>query len=271
MAKLKDLIMDGKIETVFTPLLAHFPQAIRYLSEEMLDEVWEEVKSHVESRGSCNTNQARDEIINDLLGKDHVELASEIDSDPFKTLIRTILSARSRDEQTIKVSNHLFEYYDTAEKLAKAPEDHVKEIIKPIGFYNVKSQHIINAAVQLLEDHDGKVPDTMEELVALPGVGLKVAGCVLVYAFDKPAIPVDTHVHRIVNRWGLVETKNAEKTNKFLREIFPRKWWKVINDLMVRFGKKICRPIGPKCTECPLESCCPKIIIVKPKKTKRKK
>lgn len=237
----------------------------------MLDDVWEGVKDYIESKGLCNTNQARDDIICELLEKDHVELASEIDSDPFKTLIRTILSARSRDDQTIKVSNHLFEYYDTAEKLANAPDEHVKEIIKPIGFYNAKTKYIKDAAAALLENHDGKVPDTMEELVALPGVGLKVAGCVLVYAFNKPAIPVDTHVHRIVNRWGLVETKDAEKTNKLLKEILPKKWWKVINDLLVRFGKDICRPIGPKCGECPLEAFCPKIIIIKPKKTKKKK
>lgn len=271
MANLKDLIMEGEIKTVFTPLLAHFPQAIRYLSQDMLDDTWDLIKEHVEAKGLCNTDQDRDGIICALLEKDHVELASEIDNDPFKTLIRTILSARSRDDQTIRVSNHLFEYYDTAEKLANAPDDHVKEIIRPIGFYNSKTKYIKNAAATLLEKHGGKVPDTMEELVDLPGVGLKVAGCVLVYAFNKPAIPVDTHVHRIVNRWGLVKTKNAEKTNGLLKEILPKKWWKVINDLLVRFGKDICRPIGPKCEECPLESLCPKIITKKPKKTKKKK
>jgi endonuclease-3 len=189
-----------------------------------------------------------------------VELASEIDRDPFKTLIRTILSARTKDEQTIKISNILFEEFDTPEKLARADPERVKEIIRPIGFYNTKTKYIINTSKKLLKDHDGEVPEDYKDLIDLPGVGSKVAKCVLVYAFGIPAIPVDTHVHRITNRWGLVETKTPKKTNEALMDLLPKGWWILVNDLLIRFGKDLCKPINPRCDECPLADWCPKIM-----------
>jgi endonuclease-3 len=226
----------------------------------LLDRVWPIVKPLLESRG-VDTSQHRDALIQDLMKEDPVELASEVDSDPFKTLIRTILSARSKDEQTIKVSDALFKHYDTAEKLVAAPPEKVEEIIKPIGFYRAKTRSIQGAARMLLDQYDGKVPGKYEELLELPGVGPKVANCVLVYAFGVPAIPVDTHVHRIVNRWGLVETTDPEKTCDQLMEVLPREWWLVINDLLIRFGKEICKPITPLCDKCPLDAVCPKIVV----------
>ncbi|HME52785.1 MAG TPA: endonuclease III [Candidatus Lokiarchaeia archaeon] len=268
MPVIKDLIAAGDLNAVFVPLLPLFPQAMRYVTGDLLDRTWPEIKVLLESRG-VNTSKDRATIIKELMVEDPVELASEIDDDPFRTLIRTILSARSKDEQTIKVSNELFKKYDTVEKLANAPVDDVEYIIKPIGFYKNKTKNIIESARIVLNDHGGKVPDTFDALMELPGVGMKVANCVLVYAYGIPAIPVDTHVQRIVNRWGLVETTDPNKTTKLLEAILPRDWWLLVNDLLIRFGKEICKPITPRCPECPLNDICPKIIIVK-EKTKKK-
>ncbi len=260
MVRIKELIARGELEAVFVPLLPPFPQAFEYIKGELLDRVWPAVKSLLEAIG-VDTNRNRDALIRDLMKEDPVELASELDSDPFRTLIRTILSARSKDEQTIKVSEALFKHYDTAEKLAAAPPERVEEIIKPIGFYRAKTKSIQGAARMLIERFGGKVPDRYKDLLELPGVGPKVANCVLVYAFGIPAIPVDTHVHRIVNRWGLVETTDPEKTCDQLMEILPREWWLVVNDLLVRFGKEICKPITPLCGKCPLDAICPKVVV----------
>ncbi|MHA1698356.1 MAG: endonuclease III domain-containing protein [Promethearchaeota archaeon] len=257
MQSIKNLISAGKIETIFAPLLAMFPQSMNYLNKEQLLKSWKDIKSYLEKYHQTKTQGLTidnwQSIIADI---NKIQLVSQLDQDPFKVLIRTILSARSKDNQTIKVSKHLFEYYDTPENLANAPEDHVREILKPIGFYNSKTKYIINTARHIVEKYDGKVPDTMDALMKLPGVGLKVAGCVMVYAFGKPEIPVDTHVHRIVNRWGLVKTKTPEKTMVELKKLLPKDWWTVVNDLLVRFGKTICKPIKPECSNCPLNQCC---------------
>ncbi|NMC05472.1 MAG: endonuclease III [Candidatus Lokiarchaeota archaeon] len=266
MPTIKALISQGHIEKVLVPLLPFFPQAFTYVKGDLLDKIWPVVKPLIEKKG-FDTRRERDALLHDLMIEDPVELASEIDSDPFKTLIRTILSARSKDEQTIKVSDALFKHYDTAEALAAAPPEKVEEIIKPIGFYRAKTRSIQGAARMLIDKFGGEVPGKYKDLIELPGVGPKVANCVLVYAFNTPAIPVDTHVHRIVNRWGLVETTDPEKTCDQLMEILPREWWLVVNDLLIRFGKEICKPITPSCNICPLDELCPKIIVQnKPKK-----
>ncbi len=266
MPTIKELISQGHLEKVFVPLLPLVPQAFAYVKGELLDKVWPIVKPMIEKKG-FDTKRDRDALLHDLMKEDPVELASEVDNDPFKTLIRTILSARSKDEQTIKVSNELFKHYDTAETLVAAPPEKVEEIIKPIGFYRAKTRSIQGAARMLIDQFGGKVPSKYEDLIELPGVGPKVANCVLVYAFNTPAIPVDTHVHRIVNRWGLVETTDPEKTCDQLMEILPREWWLVVNDLLIRFGKEICKPITPQCDQCPLNAICPKIVVKnKPRK-----
>ncbi len=176
--------------------------------------------------------------------------------EPFKVLISTILSARARDEVTEVIAEKLFEKYPTAQKLANADAKEVKKIIKRIGFYNAKTKNIINSAKMLLEKFDGKVPDTMEQLIELPGVGRKVANCVLVYSFQKDAIPVDTHVHRISNRLGWVKTKMPEDTEQALEKLVPRKHWQLINDTFVAHGKTICAPISPFCSKCPIYKYC---------------
>ena len=178
------------------------------------------------------------------------------DHDPYKVLIRTILSQRTRDENTDQATENLFNKYKDIYEVVDAPIDDIKELIKPAGFYNVKAARIQEVSQILIDEYGGEVPDTLEELVKLPGVGRKTANCVLVFAFDLPAIPVDTHVHRISNRLGLVDTKEPEETEVELSKIAPKELWVKLNDLMVQFGQNICKPIGPQCEICPCTEIC---------------
>jgi len=175
---------------------------------------------------------------------------------PFSILIGTILSARTKDESTTKVVKVLFSKYKNAKELANAKLKDVEKIIKPIGFYHVKAKRIIDVAQIVDSKYGGEVPDNLEKLVDLPGVGRKTANCVLVYAFDKPAIPVDIHVHRISNRLGLVETKTPEETEFELMKKIPKKFWLEINDMFVMYGQNICKPISPMCNVCKIKKNC---------------
>ncbi len=132
----------------------------------------------------------------------------------------------------------------------------VRELIRPAGFYNMKAKSVIKVSKQLVAEFGGEVPSDVDDLMSLPSVGRKTANCVLVYGFDKPAIPVDTHVHRIANRLGLVETKTPEETEAKLVETVPRRYWLELNELFVRFGQTTCKPVGPKCGECTLRARC---------------
>ncbi len=175
---------------------------------------------------------------------------------PFSILIGTILSARTKDENTAKVVKKLFSKYKSPQELAKAKIKNVEKIIKSIGFYHVKSKRIIDVASIISSQYKGKVPNDFEELLKLPGVGRKTANCVLVYAFDNPAIPVDTHVHRISNRLGLVQTKTPEETEFALMKKIPKKHWLEINDTFVMYGQNICKPISPMCDVCKIKNIC---------------
>lgn len=175
---------------------------------------------------------------------------------PFSILIGTILSARTKDENTAKVVRSLFARYRNAEELAGADLEDVEEIIHPIGFYHVKSKRIIDVARIIHTEYGGTVPDNLEDLVSLPGVGRKTANCVLVYAYEKPAIPVDIHVHRISNRLGLVSTKTPEETEQELMKKIPKKFWLDINDTFVMYGQNICKPVSPMCDVCKIRGGC---------------
>lgn len=175
---------------------------------------------------------------------------------PLSILIGTILSARTRDENTSTVVKKLFAKYKTAHSLARAKISDVEKIIKSTGFYHVKARRIIEVASIINLQYHGTVPDDLDELLKLPGVGRKTANCVLVYAFDKPAIPVDTHVHRISNRLGLVETKTPEETELALMKKIPKKYWLQINDTFVMYGQNICKPISPMCGVCQIKKEC---------------
>ena len=175
---------------------------------------------------------------------------------PFRILNATILSARTKDENTTKAADKLFKLYGTPQKLAKAKVKDVEKVIKSVGFYHVKSKRIIEVANLILSKYNGKVPADIDKLVDMPGVGRKTANCVLVYAFEKPAIPVDTHVHRISNRLGLVDTKTPEETEMALREKIPKKYWLDINNTFVMYGQNICKPISPMCDVCKIRKTC---------------
>lgn len=177
-------------------------------------------------------------------------------ADPFKMLISTVLSQRTRDEKTHAASSRLFERYDTPEKLSSAPLDEVEELIRPVNFHKGKARAILDISRILMERHGGEVPRTAEELDALPLVGRKTATCVLSYAYDLDYICVDTHVHRISNRVGLVSTLTPERTEEELMKVVPRDLWRSVNELLVRFGQEVCTPLRPKHDICPIREFC---------------
>lgn len=184
------------------------------------------------------------------------QVAAAKNRDPFRVLIATILSQRTRDENTSRAAEQLFAKFPSADALAKAPVRSIERLIRPTGFYHVKAKKIREVAEIIVKRHGGQVPRDMESLLELPLVGRKTANCVLVYGFREPAIPVDTHVHRIANRLGIVKTKTPSQTETKLMQYFNRRHWIEVNELMVRFGKTICKPIGPRCEICRLRSRC---------------
>jgi endonuclease III len=181
--------------------------------------------------------------------------------DPFKILIGCLLSLRTKDETTGPAASRLFALAGTPEEMLQLSEAQIAQAIYPVGFYRTKATSILDICRVLVERHGGQVPDTMEELLQLKGVGRKTANLVLTLGFQKPAICVDTHVHRISNRWGYVRTKTPEATEFALRRKLPKEYWMVYNDLLVSFGQNICKPISPLCGRCPLDSLCPKVGV----------
>jgi endonuclease-3 len=178
------------------------------------------------------------------------------DGDPFKILIGTILSARTRDEITTKAVADLFSEFKNADMLSKANLKKLKKTIQKIGFYNVKATNIKEVSRIIVEKFDGNVPSNMDDLLTLPGVGRKTANCVLVYGFDKPAIPVDIHVHRISNRLGIADTTKPEDTEIVLQKSIDRRYWRKVNETFVTFGQNVCLSKNPKCCVCQLTKLC---------------
>jgi endonuclease-3 len=181
--------------------------------------------------------------------------------DPFRILISTMLSLRTKDEVTFEASRRLFELADTPEALSRLPVKKIEKLIYPVGFYHTKAQSIRAVAKKLLADHNGIVPDTIEELVGFKGVGRKTANLVITLGYGKPGICVDTHVHRISNRLGIVDTSTPDHTEFALREVLPKKHWIGYNELLVLFGQQVCKPISPHCSTCELKSFCPRIGV----------
>ncbi len=181
---------------------------------------------------------------------------SNIHISPYRVLISTILSQRTKDPNTLKASQELFKLADTPKKMVKLKASKIEKAIKCSGFYRNKARTIIKVSKQLLEKHNGKVPKKLDELLKLQGVGRKTANCVLVFAYSIPAIPVDTHLHRITNRIGWVRTKTPNETEIELRKKLPKKYWLLINELFVRHGQNICLPIRPRCKICPIQDLC---------------
>lgn len=183
-------------------------------------------------------------------------LQTQEDGDPYKILIGTILSARTRDETTTQVIKMLFSEFKNPDELSRADLKDIKKLIQKIGFYNVKATRIKEVSKILVEKYNSKVPSNLEDLLTFPGVGRKTANCVLVYGFRKPAIPVDIHVHRVSNRIGIVNTKKPEETEIDLQKSIDRRYWTGVNETFVTFGQNICLPIKPRCNICHLTKIC---------------
>ena len=188
------------------------------------------------------------------------EVASE-DRDPFKVLISCILSLRTQDKVTGEASRRLFKLAQTPEALSKIPVNKIEKTIYPVGFYRVKARNIKEISKDIIAKHHGGVPDTIEELLTLKGVGRKTANLVVTLGYGKDGICVDTHVHRIPNRWGLIKTKNPHQTEFVLREILPVRYWKELNSILVAFGQGICKPISPLCSQCKIHSYCARLGV----------
>jgi len=196
-----------------------------------------------------------------------VDLIGVQSRDSYRVLIATILSSRTKDEVTAAAADRLFRRAPDCAGLGGLDEAEIRELIFPVGFYKTKAGHLRRTAQMVLDTYGGVVPDTIEELVKLPGVGRKTANLVLAVAFDKPAICVDTHVHRIMNIWGYVKTRTPLETEMALRKKLPQEYWKKVNRILVAFGQGKCKPVAPHCDECMLEKACAQINVV-PRKRK---
>ncbi|MDD5005013.1 MAG: endonuclease III [Candidatus Omnitrophica bacterium] len=181
---------------------------------------------------------------------------------PFFVLISCILSLRTQDKTTHQASERLFQIADSPEDLIKIPLKKLERTIYPVGFYRVKARTLKTISQGLIQRFGGRVPDNLEDLLSLKGVGRKTANLVLTLGFSKLGICVDTHVHRISNRLGIVKTKTPFDTEMNLRKILPRKFWIEYNDLLVAFGQNVCRPLSPLCSSCKISRFCPKIGVI---------
>ena len=192
-----------------------------------------------------------------------VDLIEIQTKDPFKVLITTILSSRTKDKVTMRAAKRLFRKIDKPQDLVKLSTKQIEKLIYPVGFYKTKAKHLKLFPKVLTEEFNNKIPKTLDELTNLPGVGRKTADLVLAVAFNKPAICVDTHVHKIMNRLGYVKTKNPLQTEMILRKKLPREYWVTINSIFVAFGQQTCTPISPFCSKYPVSKYCDKVGVDK--------
>jgi endonuclease-3 len=183
--------------------------------------------------------------------------------DPFKILMSTVLSLRTKDDVTMAASNRLFAIADTPKGLSTTPVRAIEKAIYPVGFYKTKARSIKKIAAQIEKDYEGIVPDSIDELLKFKGVGRKTANLVVTLGYGKDGICVDTHVHRVSNRVGLIKTKTPEQSEFALMDVLPRKFWIGYNELLVSFGQQVCKPISPHCSTCPLTKKCPRIGVDK--------
>ncbi|MBS3149121.1 endonuclease III [Candidatus Woesearchaeota archaeon] len=210
-----------------------------------------------------------DKVI-EILKKNHKTFKKPVvteiseERNPFKVLISCLLSLRTRDEVTGKASERLFNIADKPEEFLKLSSNKIESLIYPVSFYKVKAKRIKEICGVLINKHDSKVPDSLEELLKLKGVGRKTAGIVMCYGHNKTvSIPTDSHVHILSNRLGWVKTKTPEQTEQELMKIVPKKYWHDLNDLFVVFGQNICLSVSPLCSKCPINKYCPRIGVIK--------
>lgn len=180
---------------------------------------------------------------------------------PFKVLISTVLSLRTKDTVTEKASHRLFKLAETPAAMLKLPVETIETTIYPVGFYRTKARNVLAICRILIDEHAGQVPDDLDALLKLPGVGRKTANLVVTVGYNKPGICVDTHVHRISNRWGIVKTKTPDETEMALRRILPSRYWIGFNDALVAYGQNLCVPISPFCSRCRIRPLCPRLGV----------
>lgn len=212
------------------------------------------------------TNEVIDDVIRALKrfarrGQWEPAVMAHYAGDPFLTLIGCLLSLRTQDVTTYGACQRLFKLAKTPKALAVLPIPQIERAIYPVGFYRTKARVIRRVAQDLLDRFDGKVPSDLDTLLTITGVGRKTANLVITVAFQQHGICVDTHVHRITNRWGYVKTATPEQTEWALREQLPKRHWRIINDLLVVFGQHWCRPISPRCSGCPLNRRCARVGV----------
>ena len=199
--------------------------------------------------------------------KDDIPVVTRIskseEGSPFLVLISTLLSLRTKDETTDKAMDRLIKKVQTPEDILDLPTEELEKIIYPVGFYRNKAKILKNVSRIILERYGGKVPDSLDELLTINGVGRKTANLVVTEAYGKPGICVDTHVHRISNRLGIVSTKNPHNTEEELRKVLPQKYWIIYNTLLVAFGRRTCHPVSPRCSHCPISHICKQIGVIR--------
>ena len=200
-------------------------------------------------------------ILNEAYGKNNapsVTLISTLKKTPYHILISTLISLRTKDQVTLEASMRLFEKADSIEELDKLSEDEIAKLIYPCGFYKTKATRMKEICKIIIENNNANIPDEIDDLIKLPGVGRKTANLVVILGFNKPGICVDTHVHRISNRIGWVKTKTPEETEFALRKLLPLEYWRTINDYFVSYGQTVCTPMSPHCSVCKLNNVCQK-------------
>ncbi len=190
-----------------------------------------------------------------------VTLMAETYASPFRVLISCILSLRTQDATTAKASHRLFAVADSPHAMVKLSAKKIASLIYPVGFYKTKARQIRAICQTIIDQYGGKVPDEIDELLKFNGVGRKTANLVVTLGYNKPGICVDTHVHRISNRWGYIKTATPEKSEIALRAKLPKRYWIEYNNLLVNFGQHLCRPISPLCSECPVKKYCPQLGV----------
>ncbi len=208
-----------------------------------------------------------DKVVQILKQRYHENTSALMDGsnmkDPFKVLISCILSLRTRDDVTAKATKRLFERAKTPEEMVKLKKEEMEAAIYPVGFYHRKAEQILEISRILIEKYDSRVPDEIDELLKFKGVGRKTANIVITKGYKKPGVAVDTHVHRLSNRLGLVATKTPYQTEFALRETLPQKYWIIFNDLLVMHGQTICTPMSPRCSICPITEYCKRVGVTR--------
>ena len=190
-------------------------------------------------------------------------VARESGRDPFKVLISCLLSLRTKDKTTSEASARLFALAGDPASMLKLSQEQIERAIYPVGFYRIKTKQIHKICCRLLDDYEGQVPNSIEALLTLPGVGRKTANLVVTVGYGRPGICVDIHVHRISNRWGYVKTRNPKETEEALRKKLPARYWIIYNDLLVPYGQNICQPVSPFCSRCKLVKYCDRVDVTK--------